>query len=71
VRVVCGDAHGALIRTARDSAARRIVVGADRLGIAAEARTLIPLIAAAARKVRGTLLYSRRSVPMSQSDSAR
>jgi len=68
VRIISGDTHGDLIRLARDSARRRIIVGADRLGIAAEARTLIPLIAAAGRSVAGTICYSRRSGPLSPSD---
>jgi cardiolipin synthase len=61
LRIVCGNAHGDLLRTARDTAGKRILVGADRMGKAAEARALIPLIAAAARNVESTLFYSRRS----------
>ena len=67
-RIVCGDAHGDMIRSARDSASRRIVVGADRIGIAAEARTLIPLIHAAGRNVRATIVYSSRAKQMSAAD---
>jgi phosphatidylserine/phosphatidylglycerophosphate/cardiolipin synthase-like enzyme len=68
VRIVTGDLHGELIRHARDHAARRIVVAGDRLGIAAEAKTLIPLISAASRNVAGLICYSRRSGPVSKAD---
>jgi cardiolipin synthase A/B len=70
VLIVCGDAHSDLIYTARDNASRRIIVAADKLGIIAEARALIPLIAAAEHNpnVRGTLLYSSRARPVSPSD---
>jgi cardiolipin synthase len=67
-RIVCGDSHGVMIRAARDGASRRIVLGADRIGIAAEARALIPLIQATERKVRTTIVYSSRAKQMSASD---
>jgi cardiolipin synthase len=70
VRIVVGDAHGELIRQARDTARDRIVVAGDRLGLAVEARTLIPLIAASERNVRGMICYSRPSGPVSRADAA-
>lgn len=68
VRVVCGDSHGDMIRSARDGASRRIIVGADRIGIAAEARALIPLIHARERNIRASLVYSSRAKKMSAAD---
>jgi phosphatidylserine/phosphatidylglycerophosphate/cardiolipin synthase-like enzyme len=70
VRTIKGDAHGVLIRDARDHAKRRIVVAGDRLGLAAEARTLIPLMQAAERNVEGTIYYSRPSKPLTKIDAA-
>jgi cardiolipin synthase len=69
VRIITGDVHGELIRHARDTAGRRIIVAGDRLGLAAEARTLIPLIAASERNVRGMICYSRPSGPVSRADA--
>jgi cardiolipin synthase len=69
LQIVTGDVHGELIRRARDTAAGRIIVAGDRLGLAAEARTLIPLIAAAGRHVRGIICYSRPSGPVSRQDA--
>lgn len=69
VHLVTGDAHGALVRIARDTARRRIILGGDRLGVGAEPRALIPLVAAAKRSsVRAVICYSRRSGPVSRSD---
>ncbi len=68
VRVVCGDTHGDMIRSARDGASRRIIVGADRIGIAAEARALIPLIEARGRDVQASLVYSGKAKKMSAAD---
>lgn len=68
VRVVCGDSHGDMIRSARDGASRRIIVGADRIGIAAEARALIPLIQARERDIRASLVYSSKAKKMSVAD---
>jgi cardiolipin synthase A/B len=68
VQIVTGDMHGSLIRHARDTALERIIVGGDRLGLAAEARTLIPLIAAAERSVSGLICYSRPSQPVGRED---
>jgi phosphatidylserine/phosphatidylglycerophosphate/cardiolipin synthase-like enzyme len=70
VQILAGDRHGPLIRRARDTAQRRIVVAGDRLGLAAEARTIIPLISASERKVRGMICYSRPSGPVSRADAA-
>jgi cardiolipin synthase len=70
IRMIKGDVHGELLRYARDKAGRRIAVGGDRLGLAAEARTLIPLMKAAERKVEGTIYYSRPSAPLSRADAA-
>ena len=69
LRLVKGDEHQALMRLAREKAARSIMVGGDRLGLAAEARTIIPMMAAARRSVEGTICYSKPSGPVSARDA--
>jgi hypothetical protein len=58
IRLIRGDDHANLMRLARETAVRSIMVGGDRLGLAAEARTIIPMMAAAKRSVEGTICYS-------------
>jgi cardiolipin synthase A/B len=67
--LVMGDRHGVLLRRARDGARKGILAGADRLGAAAEARAIIPMIAAAARDVSCILCYSRTSGPLRPADA--
>jgi cardiolipin synthase A/B len=69
IRVVKGDDHSALMRLARETAVRAIMVGGDRLGLAAEARTMIPMMAAAQRSVEGTICYSKPSGPVTAGDA--
>lgn len=69
VRLVRGDDHAKLMRLARETATRAIMVGGDRLGLAAEARTIIPMMAAAKRSVVGTICYSKPSGPVSRRDA--
>lgn len=69
LQVVKGDGHGELIRLARETAQRSIVVGGDRLGLAAEARTIIPMMAAAKRSVEGIICYSKPSGPVTGQDA--
>jgi cardiolipin synthase len=69
LRLVKGDDHQALMRLAREKAARSIMVGGDRLGLAAEARTIIPMMVAAKRSVEGTICYSKSSGPVSTRDA--
>jgi len=52
IEVVVGNRHGELMRQAREQAITSIVAGGDRLGLAAEAKTIIPLMVAA--EVRST-----------------
>jgi cardiolipin synthase A/B len=69
LQVVRGDEHGTLMRLARETAVRSIVVGGDRLGLAAEARTIIPMMAAAKRSVEGVICYSKPSGPVTKHDA--
>ena len=66
--VICGDAHGVLMRQAREKAERSIVIGGDRFGLAAEARTIVPMIAAAKRSVDAVICFSRPSGPVTRQD---
>lgn len=68
-RLVRGDDRAKLMRLARETAVRSIMVGGDRLGLAAEARTIIPMMAAAKRSVEGTICYSKQSGPVSRRDA--
>jgi phosphatidylserine/phosphatidylglycerophosphate/cardiolipin synthase-like enzyme len=67
LQIVRGDDHGSLMRFARNTAARSIVVGGDRLGIMAEARTIIPMMAAKG-PIDRVICYSKRSGPVSVRD---
>jgi cardiolipin synthase A/B len=69
LQIVKGDEHGELMRRARETAERSIVVGGDRLGLAAEARTIIPMMAAAKRSVEGIICYSKPSGPVTGKDA--
>ena len=69
IRIVKGDDHQELMRLARETATRAIMVGGDRLGLAAEARTIIPMMAAAERSVEGTICYSKPSGPVTARDA--
>ena len=66
--LVAGDTHGVLIRKAREEAGRSIVIGGDRFGLAAEARTIVPLVRAAARSVDAVICFSRPSGPVTRRD---
>lgn len=68
VRIVAGDDHGEMVRTAREQAERSILVGGDRFGMAAEARTIVPLIKAAGRAVDTVICFSRPSGPVKRQD---
>lgn len=68
LQVVAGDAHGVLLREAREKAERSIVIGGDRLGFAAEARTIVPMITAAKRDVDAVICFSRPSGPVTRQD---
>jgi cardiolipin synthase A/B len=57
------------MRMARETATQAIMVGGDRLGLAAEARTIIPMMAAAKRSVEGTICYSKPSGPVTARDA--
>jgi cardiolipin synthase A/B len=70
VRLVLGDEHGHLMRQARDEARNSIWVGADRFGQAAEARALIPMMAAGRAGVTGRVLFSRSVSPLTEQDLA-
>jgi phosphatidylserine/phosphatidylglycerophosphate/cardiolipin synthase-like enzyme len=67
--LVKGDEHAGLMRQARETAGKSIMVGGDRLGLAAEARTIIPMMAAAKRSVEGILCYSKPSGPVTRRDA--
>jgi phosphatidylserine/phosphatidylglycerophosphate/cardiolipin synthase-like enzyme len=69
LQIVRGDEHAGLMRLARETADRSIMVGGDRLGLAAEARTIIPMMAAAKRSVQGILCYSKPSGPVTKQDA--
>lgn len=69
VRLVRGDEHARLMRLARETAEQSIMVGGDRLGVAAEARTIIPMMVAAERSVQGILCYSKPSGPLTNRDA--
>lgn len=69
LRLVRGDEHADMMRLARETADKSIMVGGDRLGLAAEARTIIPMIAAAKRSVKGILCYSTASGPVTKQDA--
>ena len=69
LRLVRGDEHAELMRLARETADKSIMVGGDRLGLAAEARTIIPMMAAAKRSVQGILCYSKPSGPVTKQDA--
>jgi len=68
LRLVRGDEHSQLMRLARDSARDSIMVGGDRLGLAAEARTIIPMMAAKNQTVQRTICYSKHSGPVTRQD---
>jgi phosphatidylserine/phosphatidylglycerophosphate/cardiolipin synthase-like enzyme len=68
IYLVAGDAHGNLMRQARTKAERSIVIGGDRFGIAAEARTIVPMVTAAARSVDAVICFSQASGPVSGRD---
>jgi phosphatidylserine/phosphatidylglycerophosphate/cardiolipin synthase-like enzyme len=69
LRLVRGDERADLMRRARETADKSIMVGGDRLGLAAEARTIIPMMAAAKRSVQGILCYSKPSGPVTKQDA--
>lgn len=69
LQLVRGDEHAGLMRLARETAGASIMVGGDRLGLAAEARTIIPMMAAAKRSVKGILCYSKPSGPVTKQDA--
>lgn len=69
LRLVRGDEHSEFMRLARETADKSIIVGGDRLGLAAEARTIIPMMAAAKRSVRGVICYSKPSGPVTKQDA--
>jgi phosphatidylserine/phosphatidylglycerophosphate/cardiolipin synthase-like enzyme len=69
LRIVRGDEHAGLMRLARETANKSIMAGGDRLGLAAEARTIIPLMAAAKRSVKGIICYSKPSGPVTRQDA--
>lgn len=69
LQLVRGDEHAGLMRRAREAATKSIMVGGDRLGLAAEARTIIPMMAAAKRSVQGILCYSKPSGPVTKQDA--
>jgi hypothetical protein len=70
VRLVLGDEHGQAMRRARDEASGSIWVGADRFGQAAEARALVPMMAAGRDGVVGRVLFSRTVSPLTEEDLA-
>ena len=69
LQIVAGDDHGALIRQARETAEHSIVIGGDRFGVAAEARTIVPMVKAAKRPVDAVICYSRPSGPVTKQDA--
>lgn len=69
LRLVRGDDHADLVRFARETAEKSIIIGGDRLGLAAEARTIIPMMAAAKRSVQGLICYSQPSGPVTYKDA--
>jgi cardiolipin synthase A/B len=69
LQMVRGDEHAELMRLARETAGKSIMAGGDRLGVAAEARTIIPMMAAAKRSVEGIICYSKSSGPVSRQDA--
>jgi phosphatidylserine/phosphatidylglycerophosphate/cardiolipin synthase-like enzyme len=69
LRIVRGDEHAELMRLARETANKSIMVGGDRLGLAAEARTIIPMMAATKRPVERIICYSKLSGPVSRKDA--
>ena len=70
VGLVRGDDHAFMMTQAREQAKEIIWVAGDRFGKVAEARTLIPMMEAGSRGVRGRVLYSRKVVPVTQEDMA-
>lgn len=65
ISVVVGDAHDRLIRTASSSAARRFVVGSNRLGSTARPGALMQGEVAAGRDgVQATVLYTQTTGPL-------
>ena len=69
LQIVRGDEHAELMRLARETANSSIMVGGDRLGLAAEARTIIPMMAAGKRSVEGIICYSKPSGPVTRQDA--
>jgi len=69
LQLLRGDEHAELMRLARETADQMIMVGGDRLGLAAEARTIIPMMAAAKRSVKGVICYSKPSGPVTHRDA--
>jgi cardiolipin synthase A/B len=69
LQIVRGDEHAELMRLARETANSSIKVGGDRLGLAAEARTIIPMMAAGKRSVEGIICYSKPSGPVTRQDA--
>jgi hypothetical protein len=68
MQLVLGDQHGVLMRLARENARSTILIGGDKLSSAAEAKTLIPMIAAAKRSVKPTICFSKNSGPLTDAD---
>lgn len=69
LQLLRGDEHAEFMRLARETAGQMIMVGGDRLGLAAEARTIIPMMAAAKRSVKGVICYSKPSGPVTHKDA--
>jgi cardiolipin synthase len=69
LQIVRSDEHAGLMRLARETSEKSIMVGGDRLGLAAEARTLIPMMVAAKRSVQGVICYSKPSGPLTKQDA--
>jgi hypothetical protein len=66
VKLLIDDDHYACITGARDAAKRRIEIGCDIYGIAAETSVLVPMVSAAAVGVNVSLTYNRPSVRLSE-----
>ncbi|ANT54479.1 hypothetical protein [Mesorhizobium amorphae] len=61
ITLLVDEDHYACIRQARDEAERRILIGCDLFGIAAETSAVVPLSRAAARGTKVHMFYQRPS----------
>jgi hypothetical protein len=66
VKLIFDADHYSCVTAARDAAKRRIEIGCDIYGIAAETSVLVPMSSAAASGVDVALIYNRASIRLSE-----